>query len=64
MILCECRLRSCRRKIDLARHEYAVLTLMGHVVSAECAKRDGRAVIAPYKGYRVVAAQNRGMAVV
>ena len=62
--ICECRSRRCRRRIYLGAVEYQTLSRIGIVMSAECAEREDRPIVTAYNGYRVVAAANRGKALV
>lgn len=63
-VVCECRSRRCRRKLHLTEAEYRTLSRIGYVLSAECARREERNVIANFNGYRVVVPPSGGKAFV
>lgn len=63
-VLCECRARRCHRRLYVTEGEYRTLSRLGLLLSAECAMRENRRVVANFNGYRIVAAANRGKALV
>lgn len=51
--LCECR-GPCRRVIDITHETYRELRLKGTVVTADCARREARAVVHEHDEHVVV----------
>lgn len=52
--ICECRRICCRERLYLTRAEYVALARRGLVMSAACAARDGRLVLASTNGTTAV----------
>jgi hypothetical protein len=52
--ICECNLRSCRRRLYLRPDVYDKLAQIGTVLSPECASREGRVVLRSENGAKAV----------
>lgn len=56
--ICECNLRTCRRRLYMTPGEFKRLAAKGHVMSQECALRERRLVVTTLN--MSVSAQPRG----
>ncbi len=48
--ICECSLRSCRKRVYLQPADFRWLAALGAVLDRDCAERDARLVLANFNG--------------